>query len=429
MPVTDELGQLALKGMSPSEVHIPESGFKDGYFETWLSRLAEPQPDLRYEQNLRNQAAFAEISEAVRRVLVERQQATMAKPPPRWLERLLRIAHFEQFTLLTFNYDTLVEAAIDGYIRIPDRKNGIPRIESVDLVDGLPPTPAPTGGLVVTRGPGRSSFRLLKLHGSIDCWWVTGDATGATIVRSPDGWRSDGESYAARGAVPGRSPFLVPPAAAKSHFYANPLTHELWQRAAKALEVASSVALVGYSLPLTDLVTAGMFADRLGGRETRVQVVNRKPEAPIGNLKRLGIEANSDFGSVESYVDELERQASLRAAVEVGELGRELPVLVGTDERNFARVTGAVRIGEAIHLQVEERRGWALATRAEGNGGELPVTVEELRHLLSDESLIKVDLPEGHEVSVIAWEPYHVASGYRGEWTVGILSEAPPYPD
>src|SRR5690242_3381792 len=95
MPVTDELGQLALAGISIGELQIPSQGFANGYFESWLSRLAEPQPDLKYDENLRNQAAFAKISEAVRSVLVQRQMLTMTEPPPRWLERLVRVAHAE----------------------------------------------------------------------------------------------------------------------------------------------------------------------------------------------------------------------------------------------------------------------------------------------------------------------------------------------
>lgn len=45
MPLTDELGTLAvnLAGID-ADPRVPASGFGDGTFETWLSRLAEDQP-------------------------------------------------------------------------------------------------------------------------------------------------------------------------------------------------------------------------------------------------------------------------------------------------------------------------------------------------------------------------------------------------
>jgi len=151
-----------------------------------------------------------------------------------------------------------------------------------------------------------STFRLVKLHGSVDCWWVDGDATGATIVRVPGGgW---GPKHLAQDErPPGRTPFIVPPAAGKSHFYRNPLTRELWQRAAGALRTAER----------TDLVTGGMFGDCLRGRNTSVEVVNPDPDPPLRTLEWLGITGHppgrSVERSVESCVGQLERGAAMAA--------------------------------------------------------------------------------------------------------------------
>jgi hypothetical protein len=424
--MTDELGQLALAGIPSSEIQPPSLEFANGYFESWLSRLAEPQPDLKYDENLRNQAAFAKISEAVREVLVQRQMLAMSEAPPHWFERLLRVAHAERLTVMTFNYDTLVEAAVDGPIFIPDRPNRS-RIWSSDLVDGLP-SPPPAVGLFPSKSGVGETFRLLKLHGSVDSWWVTGDATGATIVRSADNWRGDGPAYARQGAVPGRSPFLVPPSAGKSQFYGNPLTRELWQRAAAALQEASTVVLVGYSFPLTDLVTAGMFADRLAGRDVQVQVVNPWPDAPLGSLRRLNIDADASHAGVESYVDELERSATIRATAAVVNFEDDIPLLVGTADYNLRRVTGFYRRGVNLHLVAEPNLGWAVATRALMDGGEPPITVAQLRAELADEARLIVDLTPGSGVPVIDWERFFASTGYANEWAVGILSVASPPP-
>lgn len=426
MPLTDELGGLALQGLSPGEVPVPDRDFANGYFEAWLSRLAEPQPDLRYAENLRNQASFAMISEAVREVLVRRQTQVMASPPPRWLERFLRVAQVEQLTVLTFNYDTLVEAAVDGPVRIWDWA-GQCLVDSTDLVDGLPAMPQPAG---MTFTKARSdSFRLLKLHGSIDCWWVNGDATGATIVRTPGGWKDVAPSYARQGAVPGRAPFLVPPAAGKSWFFQNPLIREVWQRAAAALQEAPAVAFLGYSFPLTDLVTSGMVADRLGGREVLVEVVNRSPGVPLDNLCRLGVPAGSSHDTVETYVHELERMSATRAAAALADLDDQLPVLVATEEANLARVTACHSQASGVRLVAEPFDGWSRATRSIIDGGDPPVTVAQLRRQLAEGTQLNVAVAHGEEASVIGWEPYHTTAGYAAKWAVGILSAAPPRTD
>ena len=44
---------------------------------------------------------------------------------------------------------------------------------------GPPPTYGAMEGFMV------DTFRLLKLHGSLDWWWTPEDETGATLSRSP----------------------------------------------------------------------------------------------------------------------------------------------------------------------------------------------------------------------------------------------------
>jgi len=269
----------------------------------------------------------------------------------------------------------------------------------------------------------------LKLHGSIDCWWVNGDATGATIVRTPGGWKDVAPSYARQGAVPGRAPFLVPPAAGKSWFFQNPLIREVWQRAAAALQEAPAVAFLGYSFPLTDLVTSGMVADRLGGREVLVEVVNRSPGVPLDNLCRLGVPAGSSHDTVETYVHELERMSATRAAAALADLDDQLPVLVATEEANLARVTACHSQASGVRLVAEPFDGWSRATRSIIDGGDPPVTVAQLRRQLAEGTQLNVAVAHGEEASVIGWEPYHTTAGYAAKWAVGILSAAPPRTD
>jgi len=88
---------------------------------------------------------------------VQRQTQVMASPPPRWLERFLRVAQVERLTVLTFNYDTLVEAALAGPVRVWDWADHC-LVDSTDLVDGLPASPQPAGMTFTKAGRTASAF-------------------------------------------------------------------------------------------------------------------------------------------------------------------------------------------------------------------------------------------------------------------------------
>ncbi len=65
MPLTDELGNSILERLG----RTLDAPFAGGSFETWLSRLAEHQPDLSFAENMENQARFARISELLAQLL------------------------------------------------------------------------------------------------------------------------------------------------------------------------------------------------------------------------------------------------------------------------------------------------------------------------------------------------------------------------
>jgi len=424
MPTTDELGELATEELSDAGVRLPPQGFKNGYFEAWLSRLAEPQPDLRDDENLHNQAWFVRLTQILRDVLASRQEEVMAGSPPWWLRQLIGVAHRQRMTVISFNYDTLFEAAFDASMVTDWARRTRP--SAYHLIGDLPPVPVRAG----TYGASPAdTFRLIKLHGSVDCWWVNGDVTGATINRYPAGaWRHGQpwpDEQTPDQTPPGRTPFVVPPAAAKSSFYRNPVTRELWRRAAVALGEADRVALIGYSLPVTDLVTSGMLADRLQGRDVAVDVVNLDPAPPVAALSRLGINALAPEGSVESYVDALEREARQAAIVELADQPERLPILVGTTEGNVAAVTGSTPTEQGMRLEVEAVSGSTAATRRREPGEVTPMTVSDVRRTLREDGGLYVQFPDGHEAGVIGWARLAMQVGSTDEWAVAILSAAP----
>lgn len=80
----------------------------------------------------------------------------------------------------------------------------------------------------------------------------------------------------------------MPPSALKSSYYGNPVTREIWSSAHGALRESSKVVLMGYSLPLTDLSTAGLIASALeAGNVALIDIVDRNPEAVRRNLQQM----------------------------------------------------------------------------------------------------------------------------------------------
>lgn len=313
MPLTDGLGKAVLARLN----HFGRSSIRPytgARFEAWLSRLAEPQPDLSAAENLENRGLFHRISEALREEVIDAELRVLSEPTPWWLRRLVGAWHFSgASTIITFNYDLLVEHALESSGLADERGN---RITTESILGFGPKLPSINSmGLVLHRKPARS-FELLKLHGSVDAFWVQDDSTGVSISRWPSrsSWGNPAKPSedARRQALPDRAPFIVPPAAAKSSFYANPVTRELWQQAGAALTNADDVALVGYSLPPTDLVTVGMLTDRLLGKSSQVLIVNPDSTSVSTTLQSLGVEQNRihSMKSVEDYATHVERRLS-----------------------------------------------------------------------------------------------------------------------
>lgn len=180
MPLTDALGKRAIERAGvQADPRVPKRGFTKGRFETWLSRLAEDQPDLDEARNLENRALFTRLSAALAEVLDEAQEAALADGLPGWLDRLIRAAHVRGSTVLTFNYDTLVERAVDqaGLWSYQAGRG----VHWFDVMGDMPPEVVVPGGLAEEGYEGRT-VELLKLHGSLNgstrvsrTGWVWGD--------------------------------------------------------------------------------------------------------------------------------------------------------------------------------------------------------------------------------------------------------------
>jgi hypothetical protein len=424
MPTTDELGVAVLAELARAGRKVQRRRLLPN-FEQRLSRLAERQPDLTDAENLENQALFSRITQAICSVLGDRQQSVMGEAPPVWLRKLLGLAHTNRWNLITFNYDTLIECALTD--RLWDWHNMSFAMPSHALRN------LPAGPYVDTLGtPSADTFQLLKLHGSLDTWWVSGDTTGATITRWPLrrawGQAVDNQSALAA-ATAGRVGFIVPPASAKSGFYANPLTRELWQRAARALRASAEVDLVGYSLPITDQVAGGMLADALSAAGHIVNIVNLDPDVPRRNLERLSILAAPGAKDIHGYVDEMERLSAKAAMTKLRALAPELEIAIGSTphdlmtagpmERAPTCPTLATLGGEYDHFSYDQLAG----LRRVGPAGRPGTYVKDLLTQASGIEGLYVDVG-GVSTAVIGWLEVPAPPMGGAALAVGITSMA-----
>ncbi|MFC6021862.1 hypothetical protein ACFP2T_37585 [Plantactinospora solaniradicis] len=430
MPLTDELGNLIRGRVAEVSTRMPRA-FTGGYFEAWLSRLAEPQPDLTPAQNATNYGLFLQIAAELHRLLQERELAVLSDKPPWWLQRLVGLLHATRTTAITFNYDTLVERTAP-YLMLSDwKEHGFAK--PFNVVQEIPPS-LHRSGWIVDRGA--ATFRLLKLHGSLDSYWVQNDSSGATISRRDDlgtwGTAKAVDEQQRRRQLPGREPYIVPPAAAKSAFYTNPIARELWRSAAEALQAADRIALVGYSIPPTDLVTSGMLADALAAGAKTVEVVNPYPEEIVARLVTLGqpkgqIHLVTGDEAIKRYTDQLELEQGRRLVDLLKVADRASNLLVATSPHRAARVTSVAVNRQVVELHITEIGNTSSTTAMDPNGDAPIVPVMALQAALNADRIAQVRYVSGEVATIVGVAEHRESTGLgNGHWTVLVPSAMPP---
>lgn len=370
MPLTDELGSQAVEFLR-ADGRIDGAGLGFGpelTFESWLSLLSEDQPQLSEAENRDNAALFAHLRDAIAACLLAAQREALISAAPSWLYELLSVLNVVQTTVLTLNYDTLIENAIASHsLWDPFNRQ---RLMVRDVLRDLPPLPD-TGARL--GGPLADTFRLLKLHGSLDWWAVPNDQSGATLNREEmhGGFEELYEISAEERQyqLPGRERFIIPPLSTKSTYYRNPLVRELWQQASAALKRASRISMIGYSLPPADPVITNMLRTALTDRDVRVDLVNPDPEGLEQRLIGLGanpelLTVTSDERCVESFARALCGEATAQLAEDLNEplpldaLTASLAVAWGSSEASGTSMRRVVELsepdGDTLELILED---------------------------------------------------------------------------
>jgi hypothetical protein len=260
MPLMKELGPLVLERLClPADTFAPFGGD----VEAWLGHLGSDEPWLEDSDNLRSRALFVDGVQAVHDIIVEAQSRAEADPP-QWLLRLVTQWSHEQATILTFNYDTLLERALAKVVGA----RGFGDLYQIALEQRQPVDAAlyPSGGPSLRESPA-----LYKLHGSIN-WLHGGERAPSTerfVLR---------EDHIPSYLYEDLAPFVVPPASSKSHYYDRAPLRVQWKRAAAALRQAKALDVIGYSFPPSDSGTR-TFLGTTTGDSVPVTLVDPSPGA------------------------------------------------------------------------------------------------------------------------------------------------------
>lgn len=298
MPLLNDLS-IAVRRRHVQGLH--ESGLCNLFpnnIEMWLTYLSQDHPWLSESENMRNHAMFLDLLQVVRAVLTDRVAEAMEKPCPGWLYDLVKYWHDNQSSILTLNYDVLIEAAMCSLL--PDET----------CTRHLYPVALTRSG-DRTEGPffepeRKSTLKLYKLHGSTN-WFYSGRQSffGETIYFSSvaDRWpcktddledvRVDLE------AVADKAPFIVPPVLGKDSYFQHETLRNLWLRAGNLIQCARRIFCLGYSLPATDTMMRFFLNNNVPVPPVDFYVVDINDKAPRHFKSRL-----SDNYTIQGFTGE-----------------------------------------------------------------------------------------------------------------------------
>jgi hypothetical protein len=436
MPDTDALGRMVIELPEIRSHPIVPKRFPKGGFETWLSMLASEQPYLTEPENLERRALFGRVARALVGLLTPIEADVLATECQPWLYDLLSVLHFRRTTVISLNYDTLIEAAVLSH-SLWDSGVG-QRIDSVDILRNTPPSLQP----ILTYGGepaplAENTFRLIKLHGSLDWFWMGQDPTGLSLVRresfSRFGAPSIDEATTRSRELLGREPFLVPPTVAKSEYYRIPVTRMLWAEALEALELCARVFLVGYSLPPADLVMLGLLETAFQDLMPELWIVNPSPEVPLAGITSLGIDPSRvNIIDTSDCVATLARKLRDQAAAELVDELRRLDPEVARDYSMWVAwghpkmtTSPSIRVGaigpRELNGDLLLEMAKAPASTAVGSPDSPPSVGDLLLHLDGVRRLVAL-MPSGQNLPLVGgWR----AAGGPGVAPSSFLTFAP----
>ena len=269
MPTMKELTSEVNEKIKYSELTLPpplknpdnEELELENNIELWMTYLSQSQPWLDESYNQSNKAISTRIRRYIRDIIDDYTKNVMnpSSPSdnessmPEWLKSLIGYWHNSKASVITLNYDTLVERSTIALKHLDTTYDS-----GISLGNIYPPY----FSRIMSRHQslvGHNSlktYKYLKLHGSVN-WHYSGTENfyGETIFYSsvsPWGPRNDHERESLQSAKD-KQPLIIPPVSEKTIYFNNESIRGLWREASEDLQGATRVIVIGYSLPISDL--------------------------------------------------------------------------------------------------------------------------------------------------------------------------------
>jgi hypothetical protein len=257
--------------------------------ELWLTYLSQSQPWLTEYYNLQNRALFLHMTEIIRQVLNETTREAVAQDCPEWLYSLIKWWHKNTSSVITFNYDTLIERVVLNALK--DVGIGTQDIYPVSFTNIM------SRRFPIVGDTQKDSFRLFKLHGSVN-WYYSGAPSfhGEVLYYgsiSPWGEVSEWENQSISEASD-KVPLIVPPTSEKTTYFQHETLRQIWLKASASLSAATHVYCIGYSLPVTDLGIRFFLQHGRPQEKISLVIVNKDSEVVEHYQKLLGNSYNID---------------------------------------------------------------------------------------------------------------------------------------
>ena len=270
MPTMAELSSAILENREKVGLPMAELARLDNNIERWMTYLSQSQPWLKTLENARNKAFAGQLREQIKEIIDDRTTSAARSDSPDWLKCLIRAWHERRATVITLNYDTLIERA-SRELPIVDK---IRRILAGEMYPPYFANIQSRSGAAVWGKETTDTFLYLKLHGSTN-WYYSGrdEFYGETIFYSdvPSLGSDDlAEEKALSALSRDKEALIIPPVTEKTTYFNNETVKGLWHEARVALSKATRVFVIGYSLPISDL-----------GMEFFLRNNQPKPQTPV----------------------------------------------------------------------------------------------------------------------------------------------------
>jgi hypothetical protein len=226
------------------------------------------------------------------------------------LSELRRLARPEDLTIITFNYDLLLERVLEsisvhghpGAFYFP----GCYRMDNVKSTYPVAKHPK-----FKTEEYEHKGVSVLKLHGSMN-WQSTHTSNSptsraltnpkrelhvlnTTMLPAELSWRRDKRMVHMK-------PIVIPPISGKRGIMHHAVL-ALWTKAGQALRVANRVVIAGYSCPPLDLEARILLGESMcANRDTRIYVIDINPANGSKFLELCGVDHITIYNSIANWV-------------------------------------------------------------------------------------------------------------------------------